>query len=284
MARVLALVDGSIYTESVCDHAAWLAQRRDAAVELLHVLERRETGSVPANLGGSLETGISAGLLEQLRDLDEEDARLARKRGRAILESAMARIEGAGVRQVSARLIFGGLVQAVAECGTMAEAVVIGKRGEETDLSKRRLGSNLERLIRSCRRPVFVAARGSRSIERLLIVLNSSACSMSAVEYIAQSNVFCGAHCRLLTIGTEVQEGYERLETARAVLEAGGFAVDGTVFHGPPERALRYAMASDRTDLLVLTAHGRSRIRHFFAGSVTTEPVRSCGTSVLLFR
>jgi hypothetical protein len=40
--KIIALVDGSIYSASVCDHAAWVAARTGAAVELLHVLGRRE--------------------------------------------------------------------------------------------------------------------------------------------------------------------------------------------------------------------------------------------------
>jgi nucleotide-binding universal stress UspA family protein len=38
---LLALVDGSTYSKSVCDHAAWAAARMDAEVDLLHVLDRQ---------------------------------------------------------------------------------------------------------------------------------------------------------------------------------------------------------------------------------------------------
>ena len=53
-AKLIALVDGSTYSHSVCDHAAWIAGRTDASVEVLHVIGRRETGSAPADLSGSL--------------------------------------------------------------------------------------------------------------------------------------------------------------------------------------------------------------------------------------
>ena len=39
--RIIAFVDGSIYSASVCDHAAWVAKRMGTSVELLHVLGRR---------------------------------------------------------------------------------------------------------------------------------------------------------------------------------------------------------------------------------------------------
>ena len=55
MTRILALIDGSIYAQSVCDHAAWAATRAGAAVELLHVLGRREVSSAPIDLSGNLD-------------------------------------------------------------------------------------------------------------------------------------------------------------------------------------------------------------------------------------
>lgn len=39
--RVLACIDGSAYANSVCDHAAWMAGRIEAAVEVLNVVEAR---------------------------------------------------------------------------------------------------------------------------------------------------------------------------------------------------------------------------------------------------
>ena len=53
MSKLVALVDGSVYSQSVCDHAAWIARRTGHAVDLLHVLGRRQTASAPANLSGT---------------------------------------------------------------------------------------------------------------------------------------------------------------------------------------------------------------------------------------
>ena len=45
MTNLTALIDGSVYSQSVCDHAAWAAQRLGATVRLVHVIGRRETSS-----------------------------------------------------------------------------------------------------------------------------------------------------------------------------------------------------------------------------------------------
>jgi nucleotide-binding universal stress UspA family protein len=58
MSRILALIDASIYAESVCDHAAWVAERLGWPVDLLHVLGKPEAGGLPLNLSGNLNRGL----------------------------------------------------------------------------------------------------------------------------------------------------------------------------------------------------------------------------------
>ena len=42
MDKILTLLDGSGYSESVCHHTAWIAQKLNASVIAMHVLGRRE--------------------------------------------------------------------------------------------------------------------------------------------------------------------------------------------------------------------------------------------------
>ena len=51
MTHILALIDGSVYTHSVCDHAAWAARQYGGDIELLHVLNTRRTSACPADFG-----------------------------------------------------------------------------------------------------------------------------------------------------------------------------------------------------------------------------------------
>ncbi|MFD0391497.1 universal stress protein [Tistrella bauzanensis] len=71
MTRLLALIDGSAYADSVCDHAAWVAARTGASIDVMHVLGRREAGG-SANLSGSLTMDAREILLAELADLDEK--------------------------------------------------------------------------------------------------------------------------------------------------------------------------------------------------------------------
>ncbi|MCB1489224.1 MAG: universal stress protein [Bauldia sp.] len=284
MSKFIALVDGSIYSKSVCDHAAWIAGRTGSEVEILHVLGRRDMTMAQSDLSGSIALGARTAILEELSALDEQRAKLSQKRGWAILDDAKALVEAAGVAGVTTRLRIGDLVEEVAECEADADMVVVGKRGEAADFAQLHLGSNLERIVRSASKPTFVASRAFRPIERFLIAFDGGASSMKAVDHVARSTLYAGLQCRLVMAGTETEEATRQLENARAILVAGGYDVSASVVPGQPEKVIADTVEAEGLDLLVMGAYGHSRIRSLIIGSTTTEMVRSCKVPVALYR
>ena len=284
MSKICALVDGSVYSESVSDHVAWIAQRTGYSVELLHVLGRRETSGAPSNLSGNITLGARTALLEELSALDEQRGKLAQKYGRAILDDARARIEAAGIADVTTKLRIGDIVETVAEFEADASMIVVGKRGEAADFAKLHLGSNLERIVRSSHKPVFVTSRSFKPIERVLIAFDGGASSMKAVDHVARGKLFAGLHIRLLTVGADSPENRKRLDDAKATLKAGSHEAAASIIPGQPEAVISHAVESDGIDLLVMGAYGHSRVRSLIIGSTTTGMVRSCKIPVALVR
>jgi nucleotide-binding universal stress UspA family protein len=280
--KLIALIDGSDYARSVCENAAWIAGRTSAPVELLHVLGRRETTS--ADLSGSIGLGARTALLQELAALDEQRARLAQKRGRAILKDAEAIVRGAGVENVTARLRSGDLLEAVAEAEQNSRGIVIGKRGEAADFAKLHLGSNLERIVRAATKPVFVAARAVRPIQKVLIAYDGGPSVQRAVSHIAHAPLFAGLDIRLVSVGPESDALRNSLEAAQATLRKGGHAPAAEILPGQPEKALAEVVERDGINLLIMGAYGHSRIRSMIIGSTTTEMIRSCRIPVVLLR
>jgi len=284
MTNLLALIDGSIYSQSVCDHAAWAAGRAGLPIELLHVLGRREMSSEPANLSGSIGLGARTALLEELVELDAQKAKLALKRGRMILDEAQERLRGAGAKDISAKLRHGDLIDTVQEFEGAAAAIILGKRGEAADFAKLHLGSNLERVVRSVNKPVLVASRAFRPIKRFLIAFDGGVSAMKAVDYVARSPLFAGLECGLLMAGAESSESRKRLDGAATQLSAAGYAVTADLAAASPDQAILARIEAGSVDLLVMGAYGHSRIRSLIIGSTTTEMIRSCKIPVMLFR
>lgn len=284
MPKIIALIDGSIYSESICDHAAWIAAATDSSVQIVHVLGRRSVPSEESNFSGSIGLGARTALLEELAELDGQKAKLAHKRGRAILEDAKVRISKSGVNEISTKLRNGEIVETVQELEETADLIVIGKRGEGADFDKLHLGSNLERVVRSSHKPVLVASRAFKPIQRFLIAFDGGASAIKAVEHVARNHMFSDIQCQLLTVGTETTEGKRQLEGAAATLRNAGFTVETEILPGQAEEVIAKKAESGDIDLLVMGAYGHSRIRNLIIGSTTTEMLRSCKIPVMLFR
>ncbi len=284
MGKLIALIDGSIYSHSVCDNAAWIAERTGAEIELLHVLPRQDNTSGRTNLSGNITLGARTSLLNELTELDAQRAQVAQKIGRAILDDAEARIAGTSDATVRARLRIGKFVETVAEQEADADMVVVGKRGEFADFNKLNLGSHLERIARSSTKPVFVAAREFRPIRRFLVAFDGGTSAMKAVRYVADSRLFSGLECEVLMIGEDRPGPRKQLDDTRAVLEAGGIEVSSHIRSGQPDEVISTAVSQDAIDLLVMGAYSHSRIRTMIIGSTTSEMMRRCQIPMVLFR
>ena len=87
---ILACIDGSSVTESVCDYAAWYANELNLPLSLLHVIDVPK--SYRHDLSGSIGMDSRSSLLKELTSLDEQTARVANKHGEALLQDAKAHI------------------------------------------------------------------------------------------------------------------------------------------------------------------------------------------------
>ena len=67
MAKILVCIDGSVYADNLCTHAAWVAKNINAEIDLLHgeKLEHGLDGSIEGALLEFVVVGAEALLLPQ---------------------------------------------------------------------------------------------------------------------------------------------------------------------------------------------------------------------------
>lgn len=280
---LIALVDGSAYSESVCHHAAWIAGRNDWKVKVYHVMGRRDSVE-KQDLSGAIRLGARTALLEQLSEMDAARAKLAHEHGRAILEDAKSIIEGDGAITVETRLRQGDLVETVTAKEERGDMIVIGKRGEAAGMAMEHLGSNLERIVRASHKPVFIANRAFKPVTRVLVAFDGGPSSLKAIDYISRSPLFAGLAISLVFAGKQTPQIDSALDAAAGILRAGGFEADILIEAGEPEKVLARITAQGGHELLVMGAYGHSRIRSLIIGSTTTEMIRSCRVPILIMR
>jgi nucleotide-binding universal stress UspA family protein len=280
MSKILVCTDGSLYSPSVYQHAAWAAARLGAPIHVLHTIEREEIPSV-RDLSGNLGFSASDELLEELTRLDEAHARVARLRGKAILDDA---VKALGDAEVTVTQRHGSLVDTVVDFEKDAELVILGKRGEHADFAKGHLGSNLERVVRSAKIPVLVAAREFRPVKRFLLAFDGRESALKAVHYLATRPLLKDTECHIIAVGKPDSELSHSLESAATALRGAGFAVNAELLSGDADEIIASKVKDTQSDLLVMGAYGHSRVRRLILGSTTTELIRSCLVPVLLFR
>jgi nucleotide-binding universal stress UspA family protein len=265
MTKIMAMVDGSIYAESVCDHTAWLAQKTNASVDLVHVLAGQQRASDDAsNLSGSIGFGARTTLMEELVELDAQKAKLSHKIGRAILDEAKVRMHEDGIESVTTRLRHGEIVETV----------------EESDQD---LGINLENVVRSSKKPVLVASRVFKPINRLLVAFDGGKSVSKAIDHLANNAAFKDIECQLLAVGSETSKGGQKIQLAAQQLREAGLSVNADTEQGQPKEVISRHVESDGFDLLVMGGYGHSHIRNMFVGSTTSAMLASCKIPVLLF-
>lgn len=284
MPTILACTDGSTFASSVYQHAAWAATRLAAGVEILHVINHHREHSPTHDLSGAIGVDATAELTEELTKLEEAQGKVARLKGKGILEVARQQLTAAGVTNVTLTQRHGTVVETLVELEPRAELVVVGKSGDHAVLAPGQVGGHLENLIRTSVRPVLVAERNFKPIQRFLIAFDNSPSARKAVAYVVASPLLRGLECHLVMVGRADAAHETALNEAHDQLARAGYTVTDKLIPGSPAPAIAEKVKSAGIDLLAMGAYGHSQIREFFVGSTTTKMVRNTPVSVLMFR
>lgn len=283
MNKVIACIDGSRSSVSVCDHAAWASRRMDAPLTFLHVIHNPHAEG-QGDLSGNLSLGGREALLAKMVETEEQRGRLLREQGRAILNDAVERVRGQGVGDPGSLLRNGTVVEAVSEIQGEARLVVVGKQGRDGDMHARHVGSHLESLIRTLDRGVLVCPLEYREPKRFLIAYDGSATAHKVVEKVAESPLLQGLEAHLLLVGEDTPDNQSRVENARNALGQKGFAVQTAIRAGDVvDTVCAYSKEAD-IHLLAMGAYGHSRLRRWFVGSTTTQMIMKAPIPLLVLR
>lgn len=279
--KVLACIDHSPHAADVLDHAAWVAQRLSAAVEVLHAIER-PTEVTSADHSGRLGIDQRDALLRQLADLDAQRNRLAQESGRHLLDEAATFLREHGIEHVQPRLVHGSLADHLRDYGDDTRVIVIGKQGEGD--ATHELGMNLERAIRASKRPVLVTAGPLQPVERVLLAFDGGETTGKAIAMLINRPELIDAPIHLLMVGGTDPRRAQQLADAADRLRGNGYTVTEEIVPGTPEDVIPREVARSGANLLITGAYGHSRIRAMFVGSTTTALLRKSTVPMLVMR
>lgn len=279
--KILACIDGSKYSKSCCEYAAWAAQRLKAVIDIVYVTDLRQF-EVPfvADLSGSLGLQPYQSIMGELQQLEEQKAKL-------VLDQAKEFIEAAGYDgEITCIHKTGFLVDSLSELEDSADLVVLGKRGENANFAAEHLGSTMERVARASSKPCLVASRGFQPVERILLAYENVPSCNAAVDYFCNTEALSGIELHLVSVSKKDDESdvLSELKSAEDKLRSAGLSVTCQMLHGAVASSLAEYAKESEISMLAIGAYGHSKIRHLIIGSTTTEILRSCRLATLLFR
>ena len=283
MNKVIACIDGSRSSLSVCDYAAWASRRMNSPLTLLHVIHNPHADA-QRDLSGNLSLGGREALLEQMVEAEEQRGKLLREQGRAILHDALERVRANGVADPGSLLRNDGVTAALDNIQEQARLVVVGKQGKDGDMLKQHVGSHLESIIRTLKRGVLVAPLEYREPERFLIAYDGSATAHTVVEKVSESPLLKGLEAHILMVGDDNQENRSRLDNARGMLAQNGFDVRGQIRTGDVTEVVCAYRQEHDIHLLAMGAYGHSRLRRWFVGSTTTNMIMRSPIPLIILR
>ena len=282
--HILACIDGSAVTESVCDYAAWYASKLNLPVGLMHA--SNVPVSTRRDLSGAIGINSRQFLLEELTQLDEQRAKIENSYSNALVEDARSHIQEK-FAHIDVRLYqrHGKLLPAIEHFKAENRAIVMGRRGEDHKNSRINIGSQIETVARASEVPILICSEAFKEPRSYMIAFDGSKTSIKAVWMVARSPVLKGMQGHIVMVGNHNDAAKQSLSAAGAQLEAAGYAVGAhhVTASDAVNGLLKFQMDND-VDMMVLGAYGHSKLQQLFLGSTTTEIIASTLSPVILVR
>ncbi len=275
---ILVGIDGSEHSRTASRYALWLAQRLDATVVALHVIDIVSIeGSFFHDISGSLGFEPYLDFSSKMRDVLQE-------RGRTLLEAFSEEAAKPGVR-ADTLMTVGVVANEIAERARTADVVIIGHRGLNERFSTGLLGGTSESVSRKCPKPVLVTPMEFREVKNPLLAYDGSARAGAAMHVAAEFCTTLKLPLTVLTVNKDEEQGRKILSEAQGYLEPYHldvrFELQQTT--SAPERIANFIRERDH-DLLFIGAYGHSRIIEMVLGSTTEYVLRNADCPVFLNR
>ncbi|CAH1209681.1 Nucleotide-binding universal stress protein, UspA family [Candidatus Nitrotoga sp. BS] len=282
--KILACVDQSHFADYVADYAAWAAQRMNAPLEFLHVIDRHPEIATGNDHSGAIGFDAQEHLLTELSKEEGLRSKAAREQGRLFLNRLRDRAISAGVESPDVRQRYGNLVETMTEQEDDVRLFVLGRRGQSAEITQRDLGRNVERVVRGLHKPILTITEDYTEPRRVMIAFDGGIVTRRGVEMVAASPLFKGLPVHLLMSGKESQDAEKQLEWARKTLESTGFDAQTSLIPGDAERIIAKTVSEQNIDILIMGAYSHSPLRSLLLGSKTSDMLRSAKIPTLLLR
>ena len=275
---ILLPVDGSAYTESVINHGKFLAQKLDAFLRIITIVDVR-TYEWTLNVGSEGYMPVVPATIYQ-----DESYKFLTERADGLIQKISDQLENSKINFECQRLD-GSPVELICDLGRQVDLIIMGARGDYEKWDVNILGATIESVSRQCHTPLMVVDKSFSEIKNVIVAYDDSDYSNKALKLAAHLANIMELPMEVLTVGDDDDFRKECLEEAKKYLEPFKFSSQFRHEAGNAgEVIVEVTKFAPETSLLFMGSYGHSRIREAILGSTTVEVMRNAVKPILMVK
>lgn len=281
---ILTCLDDSEMSDSVIEHAIWLAKTNQLPIKFLHTIEHTHH-SEHVHREGTITPNMTEKLLNELSDEERIESKRLIADGKTILSNATDRAKLAGLTDIIAKQRHGRLQEVLQDLEVEIEIVVLGAKGEDHQGDKKGLGSQLEQAIRVLDKPVLIVKKPFATPRNLLLAYNGSPTSKKAIEII-KKDLFSLQLLKLhiISIDKNIDQAKHLVNEVEAALLPLKAKLKTQAMTGEPVQVLTEYQQQHDIDLTLMGSFSHGKIHGFVFGSFTTQMLLNGSSNFVLLR
>ncbi|MBW6488872.1 universal stress protein [Sulfurimonas sp.] len=281
---VFACVDGSKYSEAVCDYALHIAKELNLTLVLLNTIEHPNASSV-TNLSGNIALGERDDLLQELSLEDAHKNRDRINNGKDLLKELRERVTSKGYTDVIISQRHGTLYENLKELENKLRVVIFGFSGMGHMQKEDEIGSCVENIIRDIDTPIILVNREYSPIRNVMVAFNGKSGSIKALEELSSSPMLGHKTKRyVVNINSNQNSSNELIAHAKELIKDESLNCEFIQKSGEPLETLLTCIDKNSIDMLAIGSYSHGKLRTAFFGSFTTKLIKNVKIPIIILK
>ena len=281
--QIVAGIDGSLNSLTAFQYALDLARRVKAEVKVVFVVDARKTDLPIIYTASHFDYGFERVYIPPepgLKGFYDRVRQDIKAFGENCLSLCKKDAEAGQVRATT--VLREGLPSGIlTEEARSGDLLVIGQKGENAHIERAIVGATTEDSVRSSPRPVLVCPPRFQSPTRVLFPYDGSPVAEGALQFFVNAFGSIWEEMAVLTVTEKMEESFP-FDTELGYLGTHGIPYRLLMETGKPVDTIPRVAKRERSELILVGAHGRHKIRDYLLGSTASHLIRRSELPVLV--
>lgn len=281
---VFACVDGSRFSEAVCEYGLHIAKQLSLPLVLLNTIEHPNNSS-KTDLSGNLALGEREDLLDNLSEEDAAKNKETRTQGKELLVTLKEKIKTQGFEDVITLQRHGTLYENLKDLESQLRVVLFGVSGMGHFAEGVEIGSQVEDIIRDVDAPIILINKEFSPIKKVMIAFNGASGSVRALEEVSASPMLAKDVKRyIVTVNKDIQKAEELAHQAKDLIQDKSLNCEYISKAGDPLESILGCIDNNDIDILSIGSYSHGKLKTALFGSFTTKLIKNVKIPLIILK